>query len=393
MSLSKPVAFYLQASMILLFLAGSIAPTPLYVVYQAEWGLSATTITFVFGIYAFAVLCALLVVGSLSDYVGRRPVLLASAALEIAAMTLFANAHGLGTLIAARVVQGLGTGTAAGAIGAGMLDIDRPRGTLANSIAPMLGTASGGLLSGLAVQYLPAPTQLIYWSLGAVFVAQAIGVVFMPETAMVRPGAIASLRPNVGVPARLRRPLLLASPALVGVWALAGFYGALGPSLVRHLTGSRSLLLGGTLVFVLAFSGVLAVLFTRELRAERLMRLGSAALFLGVGLTLLGVAVGSVVLFFLGTAIAGTGFGGGFQGGIRSIVPLTQAQERAGVLSVVWAICYLALALPVVFAGLRAAHSDVFTAAREYGLAVMSLAALAFVGSLSRRRVAIVPAP
>ena len=71
--LSKTAAFYLQVSIALFFIAGSSAPTPLYGLYQAAWGFSPVTITLVFGVYALAVLAALLVFGRLSDHVGRRP--------------------------------------------------------------------------------------------------------------------------------------------------------------------------------------------------------------------------------------------------------------------------------------------------------------------------------
>src|SRR6478752_6607332 len=172
MRLSKSFAFYLQASIILFFLAGSSAPTPLYAVYQAAWGFTPITITVVFGIYAIAVLAALLTVGSLSDYVGRRPVLIVATLMQAVAMTLFATAHGVGALLAARIVQGLSTGAAAGAVGAGLLDIDRAKGTTANALSPMIGTATGAILSGLLVTFLPAPTQLVYVLLGVIFVAQ-----------------------------------------------------------------------------------------------------------------------------------------------------------------------------------------------------------------------------
>src|ERR1700712_2275371 len=65
------VAFYLQVSILLLFLAASSAPTPLYAIYQAEWGFSPITVTVVFGVYAVAVLSSLLVFGKLSDHIGR----------------------------------------------------------------------------------------------------------------------------------------------------------------------------------------------------------------------------------------------------------------------------------------------------------------------------------
>ena len=391
MRLSKSAAFYLQASIILFFLAGSIAPTPLYVVYQAAWGFSPIVITLVFGIYAIAVLGTLLVAGSLSDYVGRRPILLAATITQALTMVLFATAGGVTQLLVARVVQGIATGAAAGAVGAGMLDIDRQKGTVANAVAPMLGTASGGLLSGLVVQYLPAPTQLIYGLLGVIFVAQAVGVVFMPESASPRPGALASLRPHLSVPAHVRKALLVATPALVGAWALAGFYGSLGPTLVRKVAHSSSLVLGGLIVFALAGSGALMVFLTRNKAPEKVIVAGTLALFSGVALSLLAIALGSVPLLFLSTMIAGAGFGGGFQGGIRTVLPLAGAHERAGVLSVLWVIAYLSMGVPAVLGGVRFVYGGgLFETAREYGLVVMALAVTAFIGSVARKSEAVV---
>ena len=394
MRLSNTSAFYLQASIILFFLAGSSAPTPLYAVYQAEWGFSPITTTVVFGIYALAVLAALLSAGSLSDYIGRRPVLIVATLLQAAAMWIFAHAHGVNELIGARIVQGLATGGAASAIGAGMLDIDRAKGTIANAVGPMLGTATGGIASGLMVQYLPAPTVLIYAVFGSIFVAQAIGVVLMPESVTPRPGALASLKPHFRLPREIRRPMLLAAPALVSAWALVGFYGSLGPSLLRRLAHSTSLALGGLTLFVLAGSAASTVFLLRTRSPNALTTLGMAALVVGVGITLLAIPMASLPLFFAGCVVAGAGFGAGFQGAIRSVLLLAAPQERAGVLSVLYVIAYLAMGLPAVLGGVRAVYGGgVIHAAHEYGLAVMTLAAVAFVGSLRRRATESTPEP
>ncbi len=173
--------------------------------------------TVVFGIYALAVLASLFTVGRLSDHVGRRPVLVVAVLVQAFTMLLFATADGLSTLIVARVIQGLSTGAALGAIGAGLVDLDRSKGTLANSVAPMLGTATGGMLSGLLVQYLPLPDKLIYGVLLSVFVMQAIGVALMPEPSQRRPGALASLRPQFSLPAELYAPMLVAASVAGGV--------------------------------------------------------------------------------------------------------------------------------------------------------------------------------
>src|SRR5882724_12213837 len=121
--LSRTASLYLLASITVSYLASSSAPTPLYPIYQAEWGFSSLAVSLVFGIYAVAVLGALLVTGRLSDYVGRRPVLIVGTAVQAGTMFLFAFADGLSTLIAARVIQGLSTGAAISAVGAGMLDM------------------------------------------------------------------------------------------------------------------------------------------------------------------------------------------------------------------------------------------------------------------------------
>jgi hypothetical protein len=292
----------------------------------------------------------------------------------------------------ARIVQGLSTGAAAGAIGAGMLDLDKTRGTIANAVAPITGSASGALGSGLLVQFLPQPTHLVYLVLLGVFVLQAIGVLLMPETSSPAPGALASLRPHFSVPAAIRPPLLLAVPALVAVWAVAGLYGALGPALVRLVSGSGSIVLGGLSLFVLAGSGAVTVPLLRRQSARQLTLIGGGALLAGTGLTVLAVSAHSTAGFFVATAIAGIGFGGGFQGAIRSVVPLAAPHQRAGVLSVVYVVSYLALGLPAVIAGFLLVHEgNLLATAVQYGVAVMVLAAVTVLGAVRPTR-PVVPA-
>lgn len=385
-------AFYLLASIIVFFLASSAAPTPLYSTYAAEWRFSSITTTVVFGIYAVAVLAALLVFGSLSDHIGRRPVLVTAIAGQAAAMLVFATADGVPALIVARIVQGVATGAAAGAIGAGMLDLDQSRGTIANAMAAPIGTGLGAIGAGLIVQFLPAPTHLVFVVLFAVFAVQAVGVLLMVETVTRKPGALRALRPEFAVPVRARSAMLVVTPALTAAWALAGFYGSLGPALARTLSGSSSLLLGGLPLFSLALGGAAAVFGLRNAAAAPVMLIGTAGLALGVGLTVVAVETGTTVGFFAATLLAGVGFGAAFQGGVRTVVPLAQAHERAGLLSVVYVVSYLAMGVPAILGGLLAVHNaDVLGTAREYGIAVVALAVLA--GARLLRRPARVQAP
>ncbi|WP_406296352.1 MFS transporter [Streptomyces sp. NBC_00624] len=386
--LGATASLALLASIIVSLLAASSAPTPLYAIYQQHWGFSPITITVVFGVYALAVLISLLVVGKISDHVGRRPVLLAALSAQAAAMVIFVTAGGEGALLAARVVQGLGTGAALGAIGAGMLDIDPRRGGFLNSFAPAVGTAGGALVSGLIVQYLPVPTRLVYVVLLGVFVLQALGVLALRETVSRKPGALASMAPEIKLPKAARTPVAIAAPVLFAVWALAGFYGALGPAIVRTLVDSTSVVWGGLPLFVLAGSAGLAVLVLRGTSTSTVMLLGAGALVTGVTITLVSIGSGTggaaaTTGFFVGSAIAGFGFGSGFQGGIRMVMPHTQPHERAGVLSLLYVVSYLGLGVPAVIGGVLVVHGGaLLQTAREYGIAVIVLTVAALAGLL-----------
>ncbi|MGH3169862.1 MAG: MFS transporter [Trebonia sp.] len=105
--------------------------------YQQAWHFPATTLTSVFAVYAVALLCALLVTGRLSDHVGRRPVIIAALVAECAGMGCFIAAHSVPLLYLARVLQGLATGAATGAISASLIEL-QPRGRAAGGQAGVL---------------------------------------------------------------------------------------------------------------------------------------------------------------------------------------------------------------------------------------------------------------
>jgi len=369
----RPSLVFLAITLVT-FLAASSAPTPLYHLYQEGLHFSAAMLTLVFGIYALSLLVALLTVGSLSDHLGRKPVIFAAIVLDMAAMLLFINAESVGWLIAARVVQGFATGMATAVLGAALLDTDRQQGPLVNTIGPLLGMAFGAMGCSLLVEFAPAPTRLIYWMLFALLLAQAVYVWRLPETVSRIPGALASLRPTLHVPPQARRALWLALPVDLAVWAMGGFYLSLAPSLVRAATGSTSNLIGGGLVAVLTLSGALMIFSLRNHPPEKVLRLGAGFLVVGVALILAAVHTASLPLFFIATLIAGSGFGSGFLGALRSVVPLALPHERAGLMSAFYVLSYLAFCVPSLLAGNLARTFGLIATTNGYGAVLIMLA-------------------
>lgn len=383
---SNRASLWFLAITLLSFLAASTAPTPLYRLYQEQLQFSDAMLTLIFGVYALSLLAALLTVGSLSDFLGRKPVIFTAVMLNALAMLLFIYADSVTWLISARVLQGFATGMATAVLSATLLDTDRQQGPLINSVAPLIGMALGGLGCGLLAQFAPAPLHLTYWLLLALFVLQAVYLWRLPESVSSRPGAWASLRPTLHVPIQARATLWRVLPLNTATWALGGFYASLAPSLVRSATGSTSNLIGGATVAALTLTGALMIYTLRNRPASRSLQLGASLLPSGLILILLGVHSASLALFFLGTLIAGCGFGAGFLGAVRSLVPLALPHERAGLMSAYYVLSYLAFCLPSLLAG-NLAHSFGLVATTDgYSAVLIVLSLGALLASLRQRR-------
>jgi MFS family permease len=122
------MGFWLMAGVLGLLVFASSAPSPLYGVYQQKWRFSATTLTAIFGVYALALIVTLLVMGALSDYVGRRPVIVGALVVEIGAVSLFLAATGVVWRYGARIPQGCAVGAATSALSAALIDLE-PQGS------------------------------------------------------------------------------------------------------------------------------------------------------------------------------------------------------------------------------------------------------------------------
>ncbi|WP_207807464.1 MULTISPECIES: MFS transporter [unclassified Pseudomonas] len=375
-------SLWFLAITLLSFLAASTAPTPLYHLYQDQLHFSAAMLTLIFAVYAFSLLAALLTVGSLSDHLGRKPVIFSAVLLNALAMLLFIYADSVSWLISARVLQGFATGMATAVLSATLLDTDRQQGPLINSVAPLLGMALGGLGCGLLAEFAPAPLQLTYWLLLALFVLQGVYVWRLPESVSRQGGALASLRPTLHVPMQARSTLWRVLPLNTATWALGGFYASLAPSLVRTATGSTSNLIGGATVAALTVTGALMIFMMRNRPAAQALRLGASLLPVGLVLILLGVHGASLSLFFFSTLVAGCGFGSGFLGAVRSLVPLALPHERAGLMSAYYVLSYLAFCLPALLAGYLARNLGLLTTTDGYGVVLIVLAVAALLLSL-----------
>ncbi|GAA2849095.1 MFS transporter [Actinoplanes cyaneus] len=376
------------AAILVLFLAASSAPSPIYVIYQQQWHFTAWALTVVFALYAIGLLGALLVLGPLSDHLGRRPVLAAAIALEIVALALFLVAGNVFVLSAARVLQGIATGVATTALSAALVDLEPSRGRagVVTSVAPLTGLALGALGSGLLVEFGPAPTRLVYSLLAGAMVLAMVIVARMPETSPRRPGAIASLRPRVAMPAHLRSEIVPVVPVMIATWALAGMYLSLGPSVAAELLGLHNHLIGGVVVTLLAGTGAVAIALLRSRSAAMLLAPASALLGLGTLISLAGVAGDVAWLAGAGTVVAGAGFGASALATFGTFARIARPHERSAVFALANTINYLGNSVPAVLGGIAVTTLGLMTATKIYALAIAVITFSALVLRLRQTR-------
>jgi MFS family permease len=359
------------------------APTPLLVVFEQQWHFPAWVLTVAFASYALGLLAALLVAGSLSDHIGRRPVLVGSLLVELGAMVMFVFAPDIGWVIAARTVQGIATGAATSAFSASVVEHAPERhkklGTIITSIAPAGGLGLGALLTGAAVQFSGQATAIVFTALAVIMVVGTGVAAFSAETVSRRPGATSALVPRVSVPRAARREFLAGIPVHMAAWMLAGLFMGLAPTIIRDLLGLHSGLLNGATAFVEPAAAAVAGLFLGRLTSRRTVFVGGTGVLLGTAVIEAGVATGMLSLLWVGGVIGGVGFGASFSGAIRTIAPLVPPHQRAGLFASIYLVAYLSFGVPAIIAGLLIAPVGLQGTVLGYGVAILVAATLGLV--------------
>lgn len=367
----------------ILMMAGASAPSPFYPVLAQHLGFDAIVITAVFAVYALALLLTLLSAGSLSDHIGRRPVIIAGLVLLAASMVLFGNAGSVTLLVLARILQGIASGLLISALSATVLDLAPPArpgaAALWNALSPGIGLASGALIAALALDTTPDALRDIFLPLAVIYVVIAGLVLIAPETAQRLPRAWASLRFRLSVPAEIRAESWRAAPAVIAGWATGGLFLSLGATIVHGELGGTAHLWQGLAVALLAGVGAITAFAIRRRSARTIVIFGTAALAAGTGLSLVALGIGSLAAYLVAAAVTGMGFGTAFFGVVGSLAPKIPATQRADAFAVLYLLAYLAFGVPAVIAGVLVAPLGLGTVCLGYGVFVIVLSLIALV--------------
>lgn len=373
--------FALAVAAVVAMMIGASAPSPFYPVLQTELGFSAAVMTTIFAVYAVALLVTLLVTGSISDHLGRRPVISVGFAVLAISMVVFWHADSVTLLVVARIVQGIAAGLLMSSLSAAVVDLepaDRPGSAATlNSVSPLAGLAAGALLAGILLDSTDSALAVVFGGLTAFYVLIAAVVWLIPETSPRHEGLLHSLIPRVGVPAAARTPFLRSAPALFAGWATGGLYLSLGAPLVARELDGELHVEQGLVVAALTGVGSLTCFLARRQTPRHITIAGTSALAVGTALTLVALAAGSYWGFIAAAVVAGAGFGASFLGIMRSITPAAAPHERGELFAAVFVVSYLAFGIPAVVAGVASPHIGLAETTYVYGGLVIVLSGTA----------------
>lgn len=381
MPLRSRAGFRITLAGMAVMMAGASAPSPFYPMLQQEIGFSAATLTGIFAVYTLALLASLLIMGSLSDHIGRRPVISGGFAMMALSVALFWHAGDVQGLMVARVLQGIAAGLLLSALSAAIVDLepkDKPgSASVWNSVVPLGGLAAGALVAGILMDVTDMAEADVFGTLVAAYALFAALIWFIPETAPRHEGIWASLRPRIGVPATAAKAFWRSAPAVIAGWATGGLYLSLGAPIVRHVFGAEDHATQAIVIVLLCAAGAVACYIARGHSSRHVTLYGTAALSVGTALTLGAIAGQSLPVYLAALTIAGTGFGTCFYGVLRSIVPVVAPEERGELFAALFTLSYLAFGLPTLLAGLSIGVFGLTPTTLGYGALIVLFSAMA----------------
>ncbi len=335
--------------------AASAAPIPLFNTYRADDGFTNAGISLAVVANAVGTIAALLVLGRLSNHLGRRPTSIASLGLLLLGCVLLLNVHNIETLLVSRLLMGAGTGLASSGLTSYIVDSAPVRpawlAAVASSQGPMLGLTLGAIASGTLVQFGPWPRHLIYLVCASLLLVSAGLIALSPETAKPTPGAWKSLLPTVRVPVRVKPLLPSAAAVFLATWATGAFYQAFMPALVEDRLHIHSPLVLGLAFAAYLAPSVLGAPLGGRLTSAKAQRIGMIVFMSGWVGIITAISIGTLTVFIFATIVAGTGQGIATSAATRGLLHGNTLADRAPIFSAIYLLSYSGAAFPSFISG------------------------------------------
>lgn len=357
-------------------------------VYREEDGFSSEAVTALFGAYAVGLIPALLIVGPISDRIGRRRVMRPVLVLSVIATVVLvvADDH-LWVLLVGRLLAGIASGAAfaPGTAWIKEMSAGSPGGTGARraTLALSAGFGSGPLVAGIVAQWLPDPTVLPYVPHLALMLVIGVVAWSAPELPITRVPGAPRRRTEIWQAMRTRPFVLGIAFTAPWVFGAATTSFATLPTFVE--IDVAPVAVTGSLAGLALWTGVAIQPLGRRLVDPRLIittGLGAAAAGLALGVLL--AQTGAAWLLVPSTILLGVAYGLILVGGLTTVESLAHPDDLGTLNAVFYSLTYIGFSAPLLSTLALKGLSP--TGLMVVGIGVIAVTVPGVLGSSATRR-------
>lgn len=351
--------------------AVSAAPIPLYALYQRKIGFTNAYLSLSSVIYFGGTVLALLVFARVSNYLGRKCVIVFIIFLSISSCLIFYDLQNTRMFLIGRFIQGISCGMASSTVAAYLIDTtpkSMPNiGTFITGNIPMLGLAVGAIASGI----LRAVSMSVIFKIMLILLLICCAMITAGKESVTKSkGVIKSLIPHIEIPKNVRYLFPAASAVFIGTWAIGGFYQTFSATIALKQFGIENTIVPAVIFTFLQLPSLIGGTAAGKLKTEKAQKLGIGCFFITIAVIIFSLQSKNIFLFFTATVCAGIFWSLAFTGSIKGILSKTETKDRASVLSAVYLISYGGAAVPILAVGYISRFFDLFQIAVGYGVLV-----------------------
>ncbi|MCU1676456.1 MAG: csbC [Frankiales bacterium] len=384
--------FWSIGAAFLVVMAFSAVPTPLYVLYQARDGFSTFTVTVIFAAYAVGVVAGLVLLGHVSDWVGRKTILIPALVLSLVSAAIFLVWPALPGLLVARLVNGVAVGMFTATATAHLHELHstaKPatgpkRFEIVSTAVNLGGIGTGPLIAGALAQFVTAPLRTPYLVFAVLLALSIVAVAVTPETVGERAVRPAYRPQRINADLGDRAGYFAAVGAGFAAFAIFGVFTSLAPGFVGGTLHHPGRLLAGAVAFMVFGIAAVAQATTANLSTSLRSGLGIVGEAVGLVVLAIGLQQGNLATFLVGGAVAGAGAGLLFKAAVGAVVAMAAPEVRGEALAGLFLSSYFGLVLSAIGLGVATLYTSTATAMMTFVAVLLLL--LAAVAVLGRRR-------
>ncbi|MDQ1702320.1 MAG: hypothetical protein QOF57_1572, partial [Frankiaceae bacterium] len=390
---SRPheAGFWAIGGAFLVVMAFSAVPAPLYALYQVRDSFSTFTVTVIFAAYAVGVVAGLVLLGHVSDWVGRKTILIPALGLSLVSAVIFLLWPSLPGLLVARLISGLAVGMFTATATAHLHELHaaarpqagRRRFEVVSTAVNLGGIGTGPLVAGFLAQYVTGPLRTPYLVFAALLVLSIVAVALTPETVEARPVRPAYRPQRINADLGDRAGYFIAAGSGFASFAVFGVFTSLAPGFVGGTLHHPSRFLAGAVAFIVFGVAAVAQATTAAMTQSTRLVVGLSGQAVGLVILAAGMELTNLPAVLIGGAVTGAGAGLLFKWAVGAVVAMAAPEVRGEALAGLFLIAYAGLVLSALGLGVATLSMTPTTAMLVFSVVILVL--LAGVAVLRRR--------